>query len=121
MGEIAVLSGFVLLCVVMNTLIAHSAVAVLLTPIAITTAQQVALAHGLSPTDPHALMFTRACILAIAYGGSLCFATPVGHQVNLMVMGPGNYRYGDFVRLGLPLALIAWAVISVGLALRFGV
>jgi di/tricarboxylate transporter len=66
-------------------------------------------------------MLVRACILAIAYGGSLCFATPVGHQVNLMVMGPGNYRYGDFVKLGLPLSLIAWVVISVGLALRFGV
>jgi di/tricarboxylate transporter len=120
-GEVAILSGFVLLCVVMNTLIAHSAVAVLLTPIAINTAQQLAAAQGLGPTDPHAQMLVRACILAIAYGGSLCFATPVGHQVNLMVMGPGNYRYSDFVKLGLPLSLIAWVVITVGIALRFGV
>lgn len=114
-GQAAILSGFVLLCVVLNTLIAHSAVAVLLTPIAIKTAQAMAAADGLAPDDPKAQTFLRACILAIAFGGSLCFATPIGHQVNLMVMGPGGYRYLDFVRLGLPLSLIAWVVISCGL------
>ena len=120
-GEAAILSGFVLLCVVLNTLIAHSAVAVLLTPIAIRTAQAMAVSEHLSPDDPRAAGFLRACILAIAFGGSLCFATPVGHQVNLMVMGPGGYRYGDFVRLGLPLSLLAWVVISFGLPLLTGV
>lgn len=119
-GAPAILSGFVLLCIVMNTLIAHSAVAVLLTPIAIKTAQELAIARGLGPGDPEASSFLRACILAIAFGGSLCFATPVGHQVNLMVMGPGGYRYSDFVRLGLPLSLIAWVVISLGLPLLVG-
>jgi di/tricarboxylate transporter len=118
-GEAALLSGFVLLCILMNTLIAHSAVAVLLTPIAITTAAAYAASQGFAATDPHAVEFTRACTLAIAYGGSLCFATPIGHQVNLMVMGPGGYRYGDFVRLGLPFSLIAWVIVSAGLALRY--
>ena len=61
----------------------------------------------------------RAAILAVAYGGSLCFASPIGHQVNLMVMGPGGYRYGDFVKLGLPLSAIAWVVITAGLWMRF--
>ncbi len=120
-GEAAILSGFVLLCLVLNTLIAHSAVAVLLTPIAIRTAETMAAAEGLAPDDPAALAFLRACILAIAFGGSLCFATPVGHQVNLMVMGPGGYRYGDFVRLGLPLSLLAWVVISFGLPILTGI
>jgi di/tricarboxylate transporter len=120
-GEAAILSGFVLLCLVLNTLIAHSAVAVLLTPIAIRTAQAMAAAEGLAPDDPQALRFVRACVLAIAFGGSLCFATPVGHQVNLMVMGPGGYRYGDFVRLGLPLSLLAWVVISFGLPWLTGI
>lgn len=120
-GEAAILSGFVLLCLVLNTLIAHSAVAVLLTPIAIRTAETMAAAEGLAPDDPAAKSFLRACILAIAFGGSLCFATPVGHQVNLMVMGPGGYRYGDFVRLGLPLSLLAWIVISFGLPLMLGI
>jgi di/tricarboxylate transporter len=119
-GEAAILSGFVLLCVVLNTLIAHSAVAVLLTPIAVRTAQAMCVAEGLAPDAPAGQRFLRASILAIAFGGSLCFATPVGHQVNLMVMGPGGYRYGDFVRLGLPLSLLAWAVISFGLPLLTG-
>jgi di/tricarboxylate transporter len=120
-GEAAILAGFVLLCLVLNTLIAHSAVAVLLTPIAIRTAETMTAAGGLAPDDPAAQAFLRACILAIAFGGSLCFATPVGHQVNLMVMGPGGYRYVDFVRLGLPLSLLAWAVIAFGLPLLVGV
>lgn len=120
-GRAAILSGFVLLCVVLNTLIAHSAVAVLLTPIAIRTAQAMSAADGLAPEHPDAQGFLRACILAIAFGGSLCFATPVGHQVNLMVMGPGGYRYGDFVRLGLPLSLLAWLVISFGLPIMMGI
>jgi len=119
-GEAAILSGFVFLCLVLNTLIAHSAVAVLLTPIAIRTAEAMTASEGLAPDDPRAQTFLRACILAIAFGGSLCFATPVGHQVNLMVMGPGGYRYGDFVRLGLPLSLLAWVVVSFGLPLLFG-
>jgi len=119
-GEAAILSGFVLLCLVLNTLIGHSAVAVLLTPIAIRTAQGMAAAEGLAPDDPQATGFLRACILAIAFGGSLCFATPVGHQVNLMVLGPGGYRYGAFVRLGLPLSLLAWVVVSIGLPLLSG-
>jgi di/tricarboxylate transporter len=118
-GPTAILSGFVLLCLVLNTLIAHSAVAVLLTPIAIRTAEAMATQGDLAPQDAPA--FLRACILAVAFGGSLCFATPVGHQVNLMVMGPGGYRYGDFVRLGLPLSLLAWAVISFGLPILAGI
>ena len=120
-GEMAILSGFVLLCLVLNTLIAHSAVAVLLTPIAVRTAETMAVAEGLAPDSPEAASFLRACILAIAFGGSLCFATPVGHQVNLMVMGPGGYRYSDFVRLGLPLSLLAWALISLGLPILCGI
>lgn len=118
-GQAAILSGFVLLCIVLNTLIAHSAVALLLTPIAVHTAQAMTVAQHLGETQ--AAAFLRACILAIAFGGSMCFPTPVGHQVNLMVMGPGGYRYGDFVRLGLPLSLLAWAIISFGLPILCGV
>lgn len=119
-GPRTILSGFVLMCIGFNTLIAHSAVAVLFTPIAIKTAQAYAAAAGWAAGSPEADAFLRGAILAIAFGGSLCFATPVGHQVNLMVMGPGGYRYADFVRLGLPLSLLAWVVISFGLPLLVG-
>jgi di/tricarboxylate transporter len=111
-GDAALLSALLLLCIVLNMLIAHAAVAVLLTPVAISSAHALAAARGLPAGDPHADALVRGCVLAIAFGGSLCFATPAGHQVNLMVMGPGGYRYGDYLRLGLPLSLIAWLVLS---------
>lgn len=111
-GPAAVVSGLVLLCIILNAVISHSAVAVLLTPIAIQAAIAMAKTDGYTG-DPDNLM--RAFILAIAFGGSICFATPIGHQTNLMVYGPGGYRYADFLRLGLPLSLMAWVMVSVGL------
>jgi len=99
------------LCIVVNALISPSAVAVLLTPIAISSATAMAAAGYQG--DPDVLM--RAFILAIVFGGSICFATPIGHQTNLMVYGPGGYKFGDFLKLGLPLSLIAWVVVSLAL------
>jgi di/tricarboxylate transporter len=119
-GDAALLSAFVLLCIVLNMLIAHAAVAVLLTPVAISSAHALAAARGLAAGDPHADALVRGCVLAVAFGGSLCFATPAGHQVNLMVMGPGGYRYGDYLRLGLPLSLLAWAILSFALPRMVG-
>lgn len=119
-GAPAILGGIVLACLLLNGLIAHSAVAVLMTPIAIESARAFCAARGLALDDPHAAAFLRSAVLAVAYGGSLCFATPVGHQVNLMVMGAGSYRYGDFVRLGLPLSVLLWLVLSAALALSTG-
>ena len=119
-GDAALLSTLVFVCIALNTLIAHAAVAVLLTPIAISSAQALAEAQGLALGDPHADALVRGCILAVAFGGSLCFATPTGHQVNLLVMEPGGYRYGDYVRLGLPLSLIAWLVLTLTLPLLVG-
>jgi hypothetical protein len=45
-------------------------------------------------------------VLAVAFGGSNAFTCPMGHQVNLMVMGPGGYKYRDYLRFGVPLGLI---------------
>jgi di/tricarboxylate transporter len=52
---------------------------------------------GLSP-DPF--------LMAVAVGAGCDFLTPIGHQCNTLVMGPGGYRFGDYWRLGLPLSLI---------------
>ncbi|RMH01490.1 MAG: hypothetical protein D6702_11295 [Planctomycetota bacterium] len=111
-GPAAVIAGLVMLCVIFNAVISHSAVAVLLTPIAIEAAGQMTAEPGFAG-NPDRLM--RAFLLAIAFGGSICFATPIGHQTNLMVYGPGGYRYSDYLRLGIPLSLIAWVLVSVGL------
>ncbi len=73
--------------------ITNNAVAALLLPIAIAVAWQ-------GHFNP------RPFIIAITLGASLSFITPIGYQTNLMVMGPGGYRPADFLRCGIPLALL---------------
>ncbi len=107
-GPLALVSGFVLLTTVLHQFIAPYALVVLLTPIALETAR---LVPGGAVVTPF--------VLAVAFGGSNAFTCPMGHQVNLMVMGPGGYRYGDYLRLGIPLALITWIVVTLGLWLQF--
>jgi len=53
-------------------------------------------------------------LMAVALGAACDFLTPIGHQCNTLVMGPGGYRFGDYLRLGLPLSII---VIVVGTVL----
>lgn len=105
LGPAAVASGLLFVGTLLNQVTSPYAVTVLLTPIAISAAQQMGLADS------------RIFILAIAFSGSNAFGTPFGHQVNLMVMGPGGYRFSDFVRFGMPLCLFFWLFLSGGLAL----
>ena len=49
-------------------------------------------------------------LMAVAIGGSSAFLTPIGHQSNTIVMGPGGYRFGDYWRMGLPLSVVIVAV-----------
>ena len=53
-------------------------------------------------------------LMAVAVGAACDFLTPIGHQCNTLVMGPGGYRFGDYWRLGLPLSVI---VVLVGVPL----
>ena len=94
-----VLSAFFLLMAVLTNVLSNNACAVLFTPIA------VSLARGL-----HVDVFPFA--LAVVFASNCSFATPFGYQVNLLVMGPGQYRFLDFVRAGVPLILILWLVFS---------
>uniref|UniRef100_UPI00192BBCA9 SLC13 family permease n=1 Tax=Escherichia coli TaxID=562 RepID=UPI00192BBCA9 len=64
-------------------------------------AAKLATKLGLAP-DPF--------LMAVALGAACDFLTPIGHQCNTLVMGPGGYRFGDYARLGLPLSLIVVAV-----------
>jgi di/tricarboxylate transporter len=52
-------------------------------------------------------------IISICFGASACFASPVGYQTNLLVYGPGNYRFNDYFRLGIPLNLLVLVMGSV--------
>jgi di/tricarboxylate transporter len=81
-----------LLTSVLTELVSNNAVAVVITPIAISLASALAI-------DP------RALVVAIMIAASASFATPIGYQTNMLVYGPGGYRFTDFMRIGIPLNL----------------
>ena len=83
----------VIAAMLLAPLLHHAAAVLVLGPIAAAIAQQLGL-HA----DPF--------LMAVALGASCDFLTPIGHQNNLLVMGPGGYRFGDYWRLGLPLSLL---------------
>ena len=90
---LAVLAGFYVATALLTEMITNSATAVLMFPIATATAAEL----GMSVTP-------LAVVIAIAASSS--FLTPMGYQTNLMVYGPGGYRYTDYVRFGLPLNVL---------------
>jgi di/tricarboxylate transporter len=92
-GDLGLLFGVLLATIIVTEMISNNAAAVLLFPIAITTAAQAGL-------DP------RPFAIAVALGASSSFLTPIGYQTNTMVYGIGGYRFGDFARLGFPLAIL---------------
>jgi len=53
---------------------------------------------------------TDAFLMAVAVGASCAFLTPIGHQNNTLIMGPGGYRFGDYWRMGLPLEILVTVV-----------
>jgi di/tricarboxylate transporter len=62
----------------------------------------------------------RTLVLAVMFGANMSFLTPFGYQTNLMVMNAGGYRFTDFLRLGLPLQLFIWPLLSWLLAAGIG-
>lgn len=86
----------------LTELLSNATVAVLLTPVAVALAESL----GVSP---------RPFLVTIMMAASAAFATPFGYQTNVLVFQMGGYRYLDFVRVGLPLNLITWAVAVVAI------
>ena len=113
-GPLVVMGGIGFLCVFLSALVSNGAIAILMAPIAIQAAASVAGLGGLDPEATAAM--TRAFLLTVVLSASVCFATPLGHQVNLMVFGPGGYRFSDFLRLGLPLSVLALGMVIFGLS-----
>ncbi|MPZ52555.1 MAG: SLC13 family permease [Acidimicrobiia bacterium] len=91
-GPTGILAGILLTSTVLTGLITNNAAALLMFPIAISTAE-------VASVDP------RSFVMAIAVGASLSFLTPIGYQTNIMVYSPGGYRFGDYARLGWPLTV----------------
>jgi di/tricarboxylate transporter len=93
LGPGLVLTGMILLASISTHILSNNATAVLLLPIAASTAVSL----GVNP---------KPFIMGICFGASACFASPIGYQTNLLVYGPGGYRFSDFLKLGLPLNLL---------------
>ncbi|MFT4546837.1 MAG: di/tricarboxylate transporter [Verrucomicrobiales bacterium] len=98
-GAWAVLAVIYLLAALLTELISNSAVAALMTPIAIS----VALSLNVDP---------RPLVVAVMFGASASFSTPIGYQTNTYVYGAGGYQFTDFARIGIPLAVLLWIVAS---------
>ena len=94
---VATLTGLFVLTMMLSNVINNAAAALLMAPIAASLAQGFAVS-----ADPF--------LMAVAVSASCAFLTPIGHQSNTLVLGPGGYRFGDFWKLGLPLSLVILAV-----------
>ncbi|WP_289023285.1 SLC13 family permease [Desulfobacter postgatei] len=94
-----ILFAIIVLTSIFTHILSNNATAVLLLPIAISTAVSLGV-------DP------RPFIIGICFGASACYASPIGYQTNLLVYGPGGYRFSDFFKLGLPLNVIVVVIAS---------
>ena len=98
LGSRGVLLGIVLATIVLTEVVTNSAAAVLMFPIALSAAA----ATGLDP---------RGTAIAVAVAASASFLTPIGYQTNMMVYGPGGYRFLDYARLGAPLTVAVVVIV----------
>ena len=93
LGPVAVIGALFLLTSLLTQFMSNNATAVIMTHIAVASA--VGLGYAPMPF-----------IIAVLFGASACYATPIGYQTNLFVYGPGGYRFSDFAKLGIPLNLL---------------
>jgi di/tricarboxylate transporter len=108
-SHVLVLLGvFYLLTALLTNVVSNNASVVLMIPVAV----DVALAVGASPF---------AFAIAVTFAASMAFMTPIGYQTNLMVYGPGGYKFTDYMRVGGPLQLLMTVVTVLGISLIWGV
>ena len=96
-SPMVILTLVLILTMMLSDVLNNAATAVVMAPFGWTLAQHL----GVNP-DPF--------LMAVAIGASCAFLTPIGHQNNLLVMGPGGYQFGDYWRMGLPLEILIVAV-----------
>jgi di/tricarboxylate transporter len=93
----AILMALMVVTMTLSDILNNTATAIVAAPVAITMAERL----GVNP-DPF--------LMAVAVAASAAFLTPIGHQNNTLVLGPGGYRFGDYWRMGLPLEVLVIAV-----------
>ena len=93
LGPLVLMAGFFLLTSIASQFMPNAVVVVLMAPIAINTATDLGI-------SPYALM------MAVAISASASFMSPVGHPANILIMGPGGYRFTDYMRVGIPLTIL---------------
>jgi di/tricarboxylate transporter len=98
LGPMAILIALFVLAALASQVMPNPAVAVLLAPIAYNTAVDLGI-------SPYPLMMT------IAVSASAAFLSPVGHSANVLVMGPGGYRFSDYLKVGIPLTVVVLLVV----------
>ncbi|MBL8588387.1 MAG: anion permease, partial [Methylobacteriaceae bacterium] len=103
---IVVIAAFYALASLLTEIVTNNAVAVVLTPLAIGLAQQLGF-------DP------RPAIVAVMFGASASFATPIGYQTNTLVYGAADYRFVDFLKIGVPMNLVVGAACVAAIWLFF--
>lgn len=97
------IGGLMLLLALLTNVVSNNAAAVIGTPIAIGIAQHLGL-----PPEPF--------VLAVLFGANLSFATPMAYQTNLLVMSAGNYRFMEFVKVGVPLIALMLVTLTIVLS-----
>lgn len=106
-GPLMAISVYFAMVAVATNMLTNNATAVLFTPIGIGLARSMGL-------DP--MMFAIATILA----ANCSYVTPIGYQTNLLVMAPGHYRFMDYVKAGLPLAILMWVMFTIAAKIVWG-
>lgn len=106
-GTQALIAAVFLLVAIFTNIISNSAAALLFAPIALSISEQADI-------DPIVM------VLTVIFAANCSFATPIAYQTNLLVMGPGHYRFADFARFGVPLILLLWVSYVLLVPFMFG-
>ncbi len=107
-GAAVLLSALFALIAILTNVLSNNATAVLFTPIAVSAAVTTG-----APVEPF--------VIAVIFAANASFATPIAYQTNLLVMGPGGYRFRDFLVSGTPLVVINWIVFTLFATWYYGI
>lgn len=106
LSPLVALAAIFILSSVLTEAVTNNAVAVVVTPLAIGLAEQIGV-------DP------RPFVVAVMFGASASFATPIGYQTNTLVYGAGNYRFSDFLKIGIPMNVVVGAAVVGAISVFF--